>query len=355
MLLANPGGRRARRRDRAAARRSKTCFPGEAMGGVRARPRAARARRGLRGARAAGGGALARRHGAAAARRRRRADGRHRGRVRPRALQPARGVGRDGADHRPRDQESVDSHPPLGRTSARGLEARVARLRPRAGGVRAERAAADRGPCEHSAAEFSDYARLPAAARWGRPTSASSCARRRPRTRARPGSGWRSTRRRARSRPGDARLLARVLVEPHRQLGRGARAGGGVIRLVGRRARREDRGHGRGRRSRRGAGDPSAPLRSLLLGQERRHGARPRDREEDRRGARRLDRARRTVRRGASGSGSTCRRPRRRGRLHDGAGASRPPARPPSRAPRLPQGARSGRAVPTARASPRAT
>ena len=111
-----------------------------------ARPRARQSRRGVRGARAAGGRALARRDGAPAARRRRDADGRHRGRVRSRALQPARGLGRDGAHHRPRDQEPVDSHPPVRRASARSVEARLAGIRPRSRGVRAERSSPDRGP-----------------------------------------------------------------------------------------------------------------------------------------------------------------------------------------------------------------
>jgi K+-sensing histidine kinase KdpD len=76
----------------------------------------------------------------------------------------------------------------------------------------------------------------------------------------------------------DARLVSRVLSN---LIGNAVDAlpSGGRIRVA---AGREDGRIGvvvEGRRAGRRAGDPSAPLRPVLLREERRHGARPRDRE----------------------------------------------------------------------------
>ena len=145
VLLANPaaaslGGGRPDGRD------ARGGLPGRGDGRPARRPRAAERPGKPVELEPRGGRAVARRDRAAAAGRRRRADGGHRGRVGPRPLEPAGRLGRDGAHHRARDQEPVDSHPTLGRTSAGGLEAGLAGLRPGPRGMRAERPASDRNP-----------------------------------------------------------------------------------------------------------------------------------------------------------------------------------------------------------------
>ncbi len=140
----------------------------------------------------------------------------------------------------------------------------------------------------HSAAEFSDYASLPRSTM--RPTDVGALARE-------AAAAWTGAPGirldvSAAGRPDGPRRRAPVVArarEPARQL-RGSPQG-----------RRHDPGArgtpggphprlGRRRRAGRGPRDPAAALRSLFLGQERRHGTRPGHRQEDRGGARRRDR-----------------------------------------------------------------
>ena len=160
-------------------------------------------------------------------------------------------------------------------------------FQPRSGGMRLARVEADRGAAAvgvgvlrlRAAARARGRAdrRQPAPCRVGRGLCRSARDRLVARHRARvAGAGGRA--------PAGARAL-----EPDRQRGGGAgRSEGrnpnhgsaaGLPRL------RERRGHRPGR----GCEKPDAPLRSVFLGKERRHGAGTGDREEDRGGARRID------------------------------------------------------------------
>ena len=161
MLLANPAAARLGGGTLDGATLDEV-FPGEAMRAVRRALRRGRPARVVRGARAAAGRALARRDGAAAARRRPGA--------RMAVIEDVSDVVRSNRLAAWAEMARIIAHEiknPLTpiRLSVEHLrevwKRGVARFRPRPGGVRAERAAADRGRCGSSAAEFSDYARLP--------------------------------------------------------------------------------------------------------------------------------------------------------------------------------------------------